>query len=49
MFPQILFADGISISCVIEESDSVKALNAIHYHLLSAPLSALDDKPHLFR
>jgi aspartate kinase len=38
-----------SISCVIEEADAVKALNAIHYHLLSAPLSALDDKPHLFR
>jgi aspartate kinase len=37
-----------SISCVIEGSDAVKALNAIHYHLLSAPVSALEDKPHLF-
>ena len=24
----------------------MKALNAIHYHLLTAPPSALDDKPH---
>jgi aspartokinase len=39
----------ISISCVIDEADAVKALNAIHYHLISAPVSALDDKPHLFR
>jgi hypothetical protein len=38
-----------SISCVIEQTDAVKALNAIHYHLLSAPPSPLEDKPHLFK
>ena len=45
----LISTDARSISCVIEGTDAVKALNAIHYHILSAPVSLLDDKPHLFQ
>ncbi|KAK9365964.1 Aspartate/glutamate/uridylate kinase [Lipomyces kononenkoae] len=42
-------ASEINISCVIQEKDSLKALNVLHQHLLCNPSSAdlLDNRPWL--